>query len=64
LKTRISTASSATNMRASALEYPTPGWINFQSATLGQFCIGGNTDQGLCISLYLGSWQAACQGGS
>jgi len=29
-------------MRASASEYPTPGWINFQSATLGQFCIGGN----------------------
>ncbi len=20
-----------------------PGWVNFQSATLGQFCIGGNT---------------------
>jgi hypothetical protein len=19
-----------------------PGWVNFQSATLGQFCIGGN----------------------
>src|SRR5258708_38581736 len=41
-KTRISTASSATSMRPSAWEYPTPGWVNFQSATLGQFCIGGN----------------------
>ena len=20
-----------------------PGWVNFQSATLDQFCIGGNT---------------------
>jgi hypothetical protein len=25
------------------MEYPTSGWVNFQSATLGQFCIGGNT---------------------
>ena len=33
LKTRISTASSATNMRPSAAEYPTPGWVSFQSAT-------------------------------
>jgi hypothetical protein len=41
IDTRISTASSATNMRSSALEYPTSGWVNFQSATLGQFCIGG-----------------------
>src|SRR5579863_4520883 len=43
LKTRISTASSATNMRPSAAEYPTSGWVNFQSATLGQFCIGTNS---------------------
>lgn len=43
LKTQISTASSATNMRPSAWEYPTPGWVNFQLATPGQFCIGGNT---------------------
>jgi len=43
LKTRISTVSSTTNMRPSAAEYPTPGWVNFQSAILGQFCIGGNT---------------------
>jgi hypothetical protein len=42
LKTRISTASSATNMRPSAWEYPTSRWVNFQSATLGQFSIGGN----------------------
>ena len=25
------------------MEYPTSGWVNFQSATLGQFCIGGYT---------------------
>jgi hypothetical protein len=25
------------------MEYPTSGWVNFQSATLGQFCIGGNS---------------------
>src|SRR5208337_4511819 len=42
LKTRISTASSATSIRSSASEYPTLGWVNFQSAILGQFCIGGN----------------------
>src|SRR5579875_4229943 len=42
LKTRISTASSATSMRPSRSEYPTPGWVSFQSATLGQFCIGTN----------------------
>jgi len=42
LKTRISTASSATNMRLSAWESLTSGWVSFQSATLGQFCIGGN----------------------
>jgi len=42
LRTRISTASSATSMRPYAAEYPTPGWVIFQSATLGQFCIGGN----------------------
>ena len=23
------------------MEYLTSGWVNFQSATLGQFCIGG-----------------------
>src|SRR5579875_1102023 len=44
LKTRISTASSATSMRPSRSEYPTPGWVSFQSATLGQFCIGTNTE--------------------
>jgi hypothetical protein len=42
LKTRISTASSVTNMWASASEYPTSGWVIFQSATLGQFYIGTN----------------------
>ena len=42
LKTQISTASSATNMRPSALEYPTSGWVIFQSAALGQFCTGTN----------------------
>jgi len=30
-------------MRPSTWEYPTPWWVSFQSATLGQFCIGGNT---------------------
>src|SRR5262249_27602832 len=35
LKTRISTASSATSMRPSASEYPTLGWVNFQSAIPG-----------------------------
>jgi hypothetical protein len=29
-------------MRPSRSEYPTPGWVSFQSATLGQFCIGTN----------------------
>src|SRR5580704_15190844 len=33
LKTRISTASSATNMRSSAAEYPTPGWVSFRDRT-------------------------------
>jgi len=33
-------------MRSSAAEYPTPGWVSFQSATLGQFCTGGYIDQG------------------
>jgi hypothetical protein len=29
-------------MRPSATaEYPTPGWVSFQSATQGQLCIGG-----------------------
>ena len=37
LKTRISTASSATNMRPSAAEYPTLGWVSFQSATRVSF---------------------------
>jgi len=39
LKTRISTASSATNMRSSAVEYPTPGWVSFQSATRVSFAL-------------------------
>ncbi len=43
LKTRISTASSATNMRPSAAEYLTSGWVSFQSATLGQICTGDYT---------------------
>ena len=29
-------------MRPSAWEYPTSGWVIFQSATLGQFCTGTN----------------------
>jgi hypothetical protein len=33
---------STTSMRSSVVEYPTPGWVNFQSATLGQFSTGGN----------------------
>src|SRR5450755_1165229 len=36
-KTRISTVSSATNMRPSAAEYPTPAWVSFQSATRVSF---------------------------
>jgi len=31
-------------MRPSTWEYPTPGCVNFQSATLGQFRTGGNID--------------------
>ena len=46
LKIRISTASSATSMRPSTAEYPTLGWVMFQSATLGQFRIGGNNASG------------------
>jgi hypothetical protein len=43
LKTRISTVSTVTNVRLSVAEYPAPGWVNFQSATLAQFCPGDYT---------------------
>src|SRR5215467_10299482 len=43
LKTRISTASSATNMRPSRRKYPMPGWVIFQPATPGQFPTGGDS---------------------
>jgi hypothetical protein len=33
-------------MRSSAWEYLS-GWVMFRSATLGQFCVGGNMD-GMC----------------
>src|SRR5262249_52471046 len=39
LRTRISTASSATSMRPSHPEYPTPGWVSFQLATRVSFAL-------------------------
>src|ERR1700722_18573922 len=44
LKTRISTASSATSMRPSTAEYPTPGWVSFQSATRISFASATTTE--------------------
>src|SRR5262249_6849259 len=39
LRTRISTASSATSMRPSHQEYPMPGWVGFQLATRVSFAL-------------------------
>jgi Mg/Co/Ni transporter MgtE len=57
LKTRISTASSATSIRSSVAEYPTPAWVSFQSATLGQFRIGGHIIRTMALAeLRLSDW--------
>ena len=44
LKTRISTAPSATSMRTSIAEYPTPAWVSFQSATRVSFAPAATFD--------------------
>src|SRR5690242_12901988 len=43
LRTRVSTACSATSMRPSEQEYLTPGWIRFTLTTLGQNYIDAHT---------------------
>ena len=60
LKTRISTASSATSMRPSAAEYPTPGWVSFQSATRISFAPAATPTENGYIESFNGRLRDEC----